>query len=167
MTRRVPASGLAALASCLLLGSGLASAAEPAAGASRLLGDLVAVRGGKLVYEGASLCTLAAPGGAASKFQVHSHAEAPAAGAVSRDHFVALVSRIETEISFSMADSIPGITPSQVLDALECDQLAVPIGAVDLEITTTVTAEGLQVEIRNLRDGRTSRFSSTWKELHE
>jgi hypothetical protein len=30
-----------------------------------------------------------------------------------------------------------------------------------------VTAEGLQVEIRDTRNGETNRYSNTWKQLHE
>ena len=158
---------LAAIAPMVLLALAPAGAAEPQRGAERLLRDLVRVDAGKLVYEDVSLCTLAPPGGAASKFQVRSRAEAPAAGTISRDGFVALISRIETELSLSMADSIPGIKPSQALAALECDQLAAPIGQVDLEIRTTVTAEGLQVEIEDTRNGKTNRYSNTWKDPYE
>ena len=157
----------AAIAPFVLVANGLALAAEPTSGAPQRLRDLVLVRSGKFVYDDVSLCTLAPPAGSPSRFQVRSHAEAPATGTISRDKFVALVSRIETEISLGMADSLPGIKPSQALDALECDQLAAPIGAVDLEIDTTVTAEGLQVGVKNTRSGQTSRFSSTWKDLEE
>jgi hypothetical protein len=158
---------LAVIVPIALLALASARAAEPEQAAERLLRDLVRVDAGKLVYEDVSLCTLTPPGAAASKFQVRSRAEAPATGTISRDGFVALIARIETELSLSMADSIPGIKPSQALAALECDQLAAPIGQVDLEIKTTVTAEGLQVEIRDTRNGETNRYSNTWKQLHE
>jgi hypothetical protein len=157
----------APIASLLALALAAAGAAGTARADERLLRDLVRVEAGKLVYEDVSLCTLAPPAGAASKFQVRSRAEAPATGTISRDAFVALISRIETELSLSMADAIPGITPSQALDALECEQLAAPIGKVDLEIRTTVSAEGLAVEIEDTRVGKTRRYASTWKQLHE
>ena len=119
------------------------------------------MRDGSFVYEDVSLCTLTAPDGPSSRFQVRSRAVAPAHGTLSRDVFVALVSRIETELSLGMADAIPGLKPSQALEALECDQLAEPRGAVDVEITTTITPEGLAVELLDRRSGRTSRFESS------
>jgi len=158
---------LAPIAAVAALALAPAGAAEPEPGDARLRRDLVRVEAGRLLYEDVSLCTLSAPGGAASRFQVHSRAEAPASETISRDVFVALISRIETELSLSMADAIPGIKPSQALAALECDQLAAPIGQVDLEIRTTVTAEGLQVEIEDTRTGTTSRYANLWKDLRE
>ena len=157
---------LAALTLPLLVATS-ALAADPDAGAGRRLRDLVRVRDGKLVYEDVSLCTLQAPDGTSSRFQVRSRAEAPAHGTLSRDVFVALVSRIETEISLGMADAIPGLKPSQALEALECDQLAAPSGPVDIELRATVTAEGLEVEIRHTRSQRTDRYASSWKQLDE
>lgn len=151
----------------LLLPAAPTLATEPDAGAGRRLRDLVRVRDGSFVYEDVSRCTLSAPDGASSRFQLRSHAEAPAHGTLSRDVFVALVSRIETELSLGMADAIPGLKPSQALEALECDQLAAPQGPVDVEIRTTVTAEGLEVQIEDRRTQRTSRYSSSWKQLEE
>lgn len=157
--------GFPALALIALLAVDPAAAADPTDAATRRLSDLVRVQDRKFIYDDVALCMLAPPGGPASKLQIRSHAEAPSQGVMSRDQFVALISRIETEIALGMADAIPGIRPSQALDALQCAPLAATIGNADVEVVTTVTAEGLQIEIKDTRSGQTRRVSNTWRDL--
>ncbi len=60
-----------------------------------------------------------------------------------------------------------GVTPSQALSALDCEMLDKPIGEVDLELTTIMTDEGLQVTVRDTATGQINRTSTTWADMVE
>jgi len=149
----------------------IAAAASPAFAADateRLQRDLVQVKDGKFVYDDLSICHLNLPSGPSNKFQIRSRASAPAAGVISRDRFVALVTATEVVLSLGMAEGASGAqTASRALGALDCDPLDAPIGAVDIELTTTMTAEGMQVEVTSTATNKVTRSTRTWQEIYE
>jgi hypothetical protein len=129
---------------------------------------MVRVEDGRFVYDDLSLCHLNLPTGPGRKFQIRSHAEAPSQGVVSRDHFIAMVVQIEQTLAFGMAERAMGLlTAAQAMNVLDCDPLKEPIGTVDLELTTTMTPEGMQVEVKGTATGEVSRSTRTWKEMFE
>lgn len=131
----------------------LASVVEAEDGRAVLLRDLVRVEQGQLVYDDLGICQVEAPGTQGRKIQVRSRATAPEKGLISRDYFVALVTRLESDI----------VRPA--LGSLRCEPLEKPIGQVDVEVTMTMTAEGIQYEYKDTAKGTVNRSSNTWKDL--
>lgn len=131
--------------------------------ASRL-DDIVAVRDGKFVSEEYSLCEVARPAsmGQSPKFQMQTYSEAPAKGVISRDNFVAYTAGLLTLLQVEMV-SRAGVSPSQALSALDCEEISSPIGTVDLKVRIVMTADGMQVEITDTSTGQVSRNTSPWQ----
>jgi hypothetical protein len=134
-------------------------------GRAVMLRDLVQIQDGRLVYDDLAICRLDLSGKQGRKFQVHSRATAPEKGLVSRDFFVALVTRLETEIALGWAESGAVMRPSAALRALRCESLEKPIGKVDVEITLTMTDEGIQLEYKDTAKGTVDRSSNTWNDV--
>lgn len=134
-------------------------------GRRALLRDVVQIEDGQLVYDDLAICQLNLPGKQSPKFQVHSRATAPEKGLISRDRFVAWVTSFENEVALAWAESGAVLRPSAALRALRCEPLEKPIGQVDVEVTMTMTDEGIQLEYKDTAKGTVVRSSNTWKEL--
>lgn len=115
---------------------------------------LVTVTGGTMRHQATELCTFATDdeGSEPRRLQVRMRSEAPAAGLISRDNFVA----VTTFVGFSILD--------QLGDA-DCKTTSAVIGAPDLDINLVMTADGLQVEIKDTRSGETNRETTLWSDL--
>jgi hypothetical protein len=158
--RLAGATALFAAIGCLVAGPTRAQD-----GRQGLLRDLVKTEDGQFVYDDLAICRLELPGKQSPKFQVRSRATAPEKGLISRDRFVALVTTVENEIALAWAESGAVVRPSVAMRALHCDPLEQPIGQVDIEITTTLTPEGIQFEYKDTAKNKVERSSNTWKHM--
>lgn len=140
-----------------------------AAGAKdQLMPDLVQVEDGRFVYDDLSICQFNLPSGPSRKFQLRSQATAPSEGLLSRDRFVALIATTEYSLALAMSERAIGVqTFSRALGALDCDPLEEPIGTVDVEIKTTMTQDGMQVEVINTTTKEVTRSTRTWEEIYD
>jgi hypothetical protein len=129
---------------------------EDRAWAKKLSSDIVRVADGKLIYEDVTLCAVNAAGGK-KNVQIMSRAEAPATGVLSRDQFVAKIIQYETILLLGLA--------AAGQNKLRCRTLDEPIGVPDLELTMTMTKDGLQYEVLNPATKQVNRVVSTWDEL--
>ena len=79
---------------------------------------------------------------------------------------VGIYTELENEVALAWAESGAVMRPSTALRALNCDPLEEPIGQVDVELTMTMTAEGIQFEYKDTAKGTVNRSSSTWKDMY-
>ena len=141
------------------------------AGVDTPTNDLVRVVSGKYVLDEVSVCKLkprfAAPASTEQppRFQLRIHSEAPRYGVVSRDKFVLYTAMIELQFRLRLLDAAKGIPPSQVLDLLDCEIIGAPIGTPDIELNTTMTADGIQVEWVDGTTGKAERVTTLWEDL--
>jgi hypothetical protein len=144
----------------------LSSEVRAEEGRAVLLREVVQIENGQLLYDDLAICQLNLPGKQRPKFQVRTRATAPEKGLISRDRFVAFVTTFENEVALAWAESGAVMRPSTALRALNCDPLEEPIGQVDVELTMTMTAEGIQFEYKDTAKGTVNRSSSTWKDMY-
>jgi hypothetical protein len=156
------------LAVAISLGFTLAGGSSSAASRSeKLKEDLVSVRDGKLVYEDVSLCQIKDPTGAdrpaGPKFQLRSYSEAANTGFISRDHFLIHTFFVNTFFVVGLSNQMLPLTPSQAIQALDCESLSSPIGSPDFEIITHFTPEGYQAEFVDKASGKRTLSTEIWK----
>jgi hypothetical protein len=156
------------LAVAISLGFILAGASSSAASPSeKLKEDLVSVRDGKFVYEDLRLCQIKDPTGAdrptGPKFQLRSYSEAANTGFISRDVFLMHTLFVKMYFVVGLANRMLSLTPSQAIQALDCEPLSSPIGSPDFEIITHFTPEGYQAEFVDKASGKRTHSTETWK----
>ena len=143
---------------------GLLAAATPAS-AENWTKDRVQIEGDRMVWSEVSLCHFEPDPPSSTeprKFQIRTHAQVPRQGVISRDRFVELVTGIQFSFVLGLAEHSPGVKASQVFDRLRCEEIAEPIGAVDIDIKLTGTKDGYQVEVG---DGKQiSRATIKWNQ---
>ena len=142
-----------------------AAAPQAVAPQDSRLRDLVRVSDGRFLYDDLAVCELRLPYQTSPKFQIHSQAEAPSSGLVSRDNFVQIVTGHEIMFGLEMAQVRPGITPTDAVRALHCTPLASPIGTPDIELRLTMTADGIQTEATDTATGKKTRTLRTWEDV--
>jgi hypothetical protein len=134
---------------------------------AELLENAVEIRGDKMVVEEYTLDRIAPSGYQPVQLQVRRYAEAPAEGVISRDYFVALSAVLHTMIMQQALAEVYDLPASTFLKTYDSKDLEAPIGSPDLEISLFVTADGLQIEVRDNNDGITNRHTSTWSEFFQ
>ncbi len=174
----IPASLSASLSAISLVVMGLLALPVfpyPAAGdtnessSSQLKADWVVQKDGKFVIDRFQLCQVFRPedlgGGVTKPFQVSAHIEAPT-DVISRDSFVGIGTELALSLRVNFAsDIIKGLTPMQALEALQCKQIATPIGTVDLEVDVFMTGDGIQIEIVETATGQKQRETTSWAQV--
>lgn len=88
--------------------------------------------------------------------------EAPAAGVISRDNFVALTTQVFTSIMIMALAEAYEVPASTFMNGFDYKKLSAPIGTPDLEINIIMTGEGLQIELVDTGSNERSRFTETW-----
>lgn len=132
---------------------------------AQLKDDAVVIRGAKMIYDEVGLYKIKVAGYDPAQVQVKVHSEAPAAGLISRDNFVAMTTLMFTEtFTTAMAESYQ-VPASQFLQALDYTQLKSAIGTPDLELNLVMTSEGMQFEVVNTSSGQKTRQTQTWDQV--
>lgn len=132
---------------------------------AQLKADAVVIRSGKMIYDEVGLYKIKVTGYEPAQVQVKVHSEAPQAGPVSRDNFVALTA-LMFSMTFTTALSESYKVPaSQFLQGLDYTQLKSAIGTPDLELNLTMTSEGMQFEVVNTSSGQKTRQTQTWEQV--
>ena len=132
--------------------------------AKELLEEAVEIKEDKMVIEEFGLLSI--PSAPDASMQLKLYSEAPAAGVVSRDNFVAITAMLQTTfvLEFAMALAVnPNV--ESLRDLFDYKELDEPIGNVDVEINIYMSKGGVQVEFRDTRTNQTSRTTMTWKEF--
>lgn len=129
-----------------------------------LLEEAVEVREEKMVIEEFGLLSL--PSAPDAGMQLRLYSEAPAAGVVSRDNFVAMTAMLQTIFFLEFAMSL-AVNPNveSLWDLFDYKELDEPIGKADVEINIYMSKGGLQMEFRDTRTNQTDRSTMTWKEF--
>ncbi|MGH7461284.1 MAG: hypothetical protein ACREMA_09685 [Longimicrobiales bacterium] len=152
-------------AAALVLAIALPQAGFAQTSVAELRQELVKVQAGKMILEEFGIYELSLPGREAVKVQVKLRSEAPAAGVISRDNFVAYTTSIAMQTLITGIAEGLNITAGQLLTALKYQELKAPIGAPDVEVNIRMTAEGLQLEVVDTSDNTRERHTMTWAEV--
>ena len=99
-------------------------------------------------------------------FQFKVHSEAPRAGIISRDSFVAMTSTMTHLLLTTVFADAYQVTASDFLSGLSITDLKSIIGNADLELNMFMTDEGVQFEIVNTGTNQRNRFTQTWEEIY-
>ena len=119
-----------------------------------LLKDLVKIENGKFTSTDCSLITMSD----GTKMQIKSHAEAPAAGVISRDQFISIFATT----TMVLVQSI--LTQGGLLEAdYSIKTVEELIGVPDVEINCIMGKTGIQIEVKS--DDGTNRVTQTWDEI--
>ncbi|HEX6133134.1 MAG TPA: hypothetical protein VFZ24_04085 [Longimicrobiales bacterium] len=143
----------------------VAGQAQNADWRAQLRADLVTVRDGKMMLEEFGLYELAFPGHDPIRMQVKVSSEAPVAGVISRDNFIALTTTWTMTVLITAMAAQFEVPVSEFMDALKMQELEHAIGTPDLELNFVMTAEGMEVEAVNTSDGTSERSVMRWAEL--
>ena len=132
---------------------------------AQLKAEAVVIRGGKMVFDRVGLYKLSVAGYEPAQVQVKIHSEAPQAGPVSRDNFVAVTTLMFSMTFVAALSESYRVSASQFLQGLDYTELKSAIGAPDLELNLTMTNEGIQLEVVNTSSGQKSRETMTWEQV--
>ena len=116
----------------------------------RILTDMVRISNNKMMADDYNLIKKTD----GTTMQVKCYGEAPAAGVISRDNFVALFTELTVSMIEEMTKADDGAT-SQDLESI--------IGNPDMEINVFVAKAGIQVEVKGANG--TTRNTVKWEEL--
>lgn len=117
---------------------------------ARLLKDMVKTTAGKMTVDDFTLITLSN----GNTLQIKSHGEAPAAGVISRDNFVALFSQLVAQNNEEITKADEGATTKDL------DEI---IGNPDVIINIFVAKTGIQMEVKHGEEVNRTTFK--WEEL--
>ncbi len=155
---------LSQLAVLILLSSALAAQEWRV----RLAEDVVEIRDDMMVYDEIGLLKFALRSYQPTQWQVKLHSEAPVAGPLSRDQFVAITAAtFLTLLQASLAQAYVQVAARQFLAAMDYTELDAAIGTPDLELNLVMTNNGMQVEVVNRTTGQRQRHTSTWEQFYE
>ena len=153
-----------AVVTTLLLGTLLPSFAFAADWKSLISADRVQIVNGKMTMEEFSLCKILTPGATKTSLQMRNYAEAPVNSGISRDFLVSFQAMTETALVLTMGIEAAKGTKLEPLKAFDCDQIAAPIGKVDVEINLYLTADGFQMAVVDGSTGKTTQESERWED---
>ena len=152
---------------CLLA---LLAAAHPASAQvdwrAELSEEYVALSEDKMTIDDVGLVKIELEGYEPVSFQFKVHSEAPRAGIISRDSFVALTSTMSHLLLTTIFADAYQVPASDFLTGLSITDLKSIIGTADLELNMFMTDEGLQFEIVNTGTNQRNRFTQTWEEVY-
>jgi len=117
--------------------------------------DAVKIVGNKMVMESFYLLSFTDEEGNPSSAQYRDYSEAPMTGFISRDNFVGVSSMLSTMFILGMMSEI----------SVNFEQIAEPIGEVDLEYKLIMASQGIQSQVINHNDGTTTRDTIKWETL--
>lgn len=147
------------LGSLLILLCLAVSAAAIMATKDQLLSDVVKVKDGK--YTAVEYNILSYGDLDDTKLQIKTYAEAPSEGVISRDNFVGAFAVLST----MMIEEL--VKDTEFEETHDTEEIAAPIGNVDLEINMYMSAGGIQFEVINTLTKETTRDTSTWEDMFE
>lgn len=132
--------------------------------AKELLEEAVEIKEDKMVIQEFGLLSI--PSAPDASMQLKLYSEAPAAGVVSRDSFVAVTTLLQTTFVLEVAMAL-AVDPNveSLRDLFSYKELDEPIGNVDMEINIYMSKGGVQVEFTDTRTNQTSRTTMTWAEF--
>jgi len=94
------------------------------------------------------------------------HAEAPAAGVISRDNFVAMTTSMQSGFLIGVFAQEYPVSAFEFMQGFNFTQLEEAIGTPDLELNLIMTDQGIQSEYVNTATGANSRSTTTWTEMY-
>lgn len=122
----------------------------------KILKDIVVVNDGK--YTATKLVLLTLPASMTKQLKIY--VEAPMAGVVSRDWFVAIYQTLSQKMidqELSSYGDLKALGQQETLNEL--------IGNPDIEINIYMAKPGIQIEIK--KDGKVDRTTKKWEDLHK
>lgn len=154
---------------CLLAFAALAlstSATAQVDWRSELSEEYVALSEDKMTIDDVGIVKIEIDGYEPVSFQFKVHSEAPRAGIISRDSFVAMTSTLSHLLIATIFSDAYQVSASDFLTGLSITNLKSIIGSADLELNMYMTDEGIQMEFVNTSTNQRTRFTQTWEEVY-
>lgn len=135
---------------------------------SEISEEYVALDDDKMTIDDVGLVKIELDGYEPASFHFKVHSEAPRAGIISRDSFVAMTSTMTHLLLTTLVADAYQVPASAFLSGLSITDLQSIIGTADLELNLNLfmTDEGLQFEIVNTGTNQRSRVTQTWEEVY-
>jgi len=133
-----------------------------------LQNNLVKIENGNFLISKYLSCSLRLPpslGGGTpfNRFSIHVRFTAPAQRLISRDIFVALSMRLFTEARIRLAAEIPGLSTSQTLRVMQCNEVSQQTDDIQYSYFVDMSNQGVESRITDKQRGSEQISKESWE----